>query len=255
MTLEISIDELDPGGKFCRGLPEKADLEDQKLYAEYRLKVYCLRKDAWKGELLKEYFKEDFESFTQEMFRNLPLDTRRDLRSVLRGGGVFVQMYGGISMPAALFKTLTEDLDWPDGERPTCIPSESFAQGPVPLNTVLIGKNSPRNVCTSENVPNMRNSTYGISSMMKAYTYGSDKFSGALSDNFERKLKLFNERSEQCNISEADKPKEFSLMLTGVALEYYFTHVKNIITDFDGIVSKINERFVTEERTLAMTQE
>jgi len=47
----------------------------------------------------------------------------------------------------------------------------------------------------------------------------------------------------------------FSLMLTGVALEYYFNHVKNNGLGFDEMVAKIKNRFDTEERTLAMTQE
>lgn len=52
-----------------------------------------------------------------------------------------------------------------------------------------------------------------------------------------------------------NKPRAFSLMLTGVALEYYFTHVKGVVTDFHLMVEKIKARFLTEERTLYMIQE
>ncbi len=44
-------------------------------------------------------------------------------------------------------------------------------------------------------------------------------------------------------------------MLSGVALEYYFSNVKGTVTDIEGMISKIRERFLTEERILSMTQE
>lgn len=44
-------------------------------------------------------------------------------------------------------------------------------------------------------------------------------------------------------------------MITGVALEYYFSHVKSVITDCKTMVGKIRQRFLTEERTISLTQE
>lgn len=49
-----------------------------------------------------------------------------------------------------------------------------------------------------------------------------------MKNNFERKLKIFRERSEQGGVSPEEMPKALSLMLTAVALDYYFTHVKEL---------------------------
>lgn len=68
---------------------------------------------------------------------------------------------------------------------------------------------------------------------MKAYAYESQKYTGSLTDNFERKLNLFKERAEKCGVTPEEMSKAFSLMLTGVALEYYFTRVKGVTSTFD----------------------
>ena len=49
--------------------------------------------------------------------------------------------------------------------------------------------------------------------------------------------------------------RAFLLMLTGVALTYYFNNVKGSTSDFDMMVIKVRKRFLTEERTLVMTRE
>lgn len=90
---------------------------------------------------------------------------------------------------------------------------------------------------------------------MKAYAYEPQKYYGSLTDNFERKLKLLMERSEQCGVAPEEIPEAFSLILTGVALEYYFTHVKGVQPGFDDMIAKLQKRFLTEDRTLTLKQE
>ena len=162
----------------------------------------------------------------------------------------------------ALNRVLQEDLNW----NPACTGSqvqENTSVGPVatshPHGPVV---NSPAGlpiVTSNEEGTSFQTASnrasYSLSSMMKSYAYESHKYSGSLRDNFEKKLKIFEERCEQCGISESEKPKAFSLMLTGVALEYYFSHVKGVISNFDAMVEKVKQRFLTEERTLTMTQE
>ena len=64
---------------FERGLPHPHDEDMEKSCTEYILETYKKRKDEWNGDILKEYFKEDFEDFPLEMFKNLPRTLRRDL--------------------------------------------------------------------------------------------------------------------------------------------------------------------------------
>lgn len=63
------------------------------------------------------------------------------------------------------------------------------------------------------------------------------------------------ERTEQFSVTHEEVPKAFSLILTGVTLEYYFTNVRGIVIDFRQMVNKMQHRLLTEERTLFLTQE
>ena len=44
-------------------------------------------------------------------------------------------------------------------------------------------------------------------------------------------------------------------MLSDMALEYYFTHVKCVAIEFYSTLRKLKERFLTEEMVRTMTQE
>ena len=98
---------------FERGLPHSHDQDVEKKYWEYVLDLYRRRKDEWVGELLLEYFKEDFEDFTLEMFKNLPRDLRKDLRQHLTKHRVYVPIGVGIDIATALHNVLTRNLSAP----------------------------------------------------------------------------------------------------------------------------------------------
>ena len=59
-----------------RGLPHPHDEDMEKNYTKYNLENCRKRKDEWKGGILMEYFKETFECFSLEMFKNLPKTLR-----------------------------------------------------------------------------------------------------------------------------------------------------------------------------------
>ena len=85
----------------------------EKQYSEYIFKVHKSRKDDWNGEILKEYFYQDFEDFTLEMFTNMPRELRRDLRQHLSKNGMYVPMGVGIHIAIALFEVVTKNLSEP----------------------------------------------------------------------------------------------------------------------------------------------
>ena len=98
---------------FEKGLLHPHDQDVEKKYCECILALYRKRKDEWVGELLLEYFKEDFEDFTLEMFKNLPRDSRRDLRQHLTKHRVYVPIGVGINIATALHDVLTKNLSAP----------------------------------------------------------------------------------------------------------------------------------------------
>ena len=91
-------------------MPAEHNEEVEKQYFEYILKVYKSRKDDWHGEILKEYFVEDFQDFSLEMFRNMPRERHRYLRQHLSKNGVYVPIGVGIHFATVLFEVLTRNL-------------------------------------------------------------------------------------------------------------------------------------------------
>jgi len=243
------MDDLDPDGRFSNGLPDVHDKKVEQEYTVFRMAVYRRRNRSWSNELLKEFFKEDFAMFTQEMFRKLPLDIRRDLRQHLLDHGVYVPTGTGISIPAALYRTLNEDLTWPDNSHGTSTAAANSQVTP-PQNAAISTAPVSGSTATTASSP-----SYGFGSLMKHYTYSADKYTGSMSDNLERKLKIFNERCEQCGLPETEKLRAFSLMLSDSALQYYFDHIKNIVPTYELTLEKVRKRFITEERTLTLTTE
>lgn len=263
--MSVLVDEFDPDGKFKSGLPGESTAAIQEQYVHYCLAVYRKRKDIWVNDLLKEYFKEDFQKFTAIMFQNLPQHLRRDIRDHLRSHGVYVPISTALNIAYALDRVRREDLQWPTNTTGGVV-AENTSSGPIETTPVgletssgealraAVGNASGMTHFTTASATTFR-SSFAISSIIKVYTHESQKYSGGLKDNLEKKVKIFSERCEQCGVSDEEKPRAFSVMLTGVALEYYFTNAKGVITDFDGMVGKVKSRFLTKERTLAMTQE
>ena len=95
---------------FERGLPHPYDQDVEKKYCEYTLDLYLRRRDEWAEELLLQYFKEDFEDFTLEMFKNLRRNLRRDLRQHLTKHRVYAPIGVCINITTALHDFLTKKL-------------------------------------------------------------------------------------------------------------------------------------------------
>ena len=249
--------------KFKRGLPTVHNEDEEEEYTRYILEIY--REKEYRDEWLLEAYCEDFESFTQGMFRALPTVVKRDLRDHLIEYGVNVPTGRGIKIAAALFQVLTEDFpvlknekthknglsvkesDDSKGESKTKI-----NDGECDVKTAVTKFDS--GVLSSSQVSSK--SSYAIANLVKTYSNEKQlKYSGAMSDDFEAKYRVFTERCEQYGVTEDSKVRVFSAMLTGYALEYYFSQVKGVVTDLDSMVGKVKKRFLTEERTICMTQE
>lgn len=77
----------------------------------------------------------------------------------------------------------------------------------------------------SSSSPNSTSEIHATASMMKICVHDAQKYSGALTDNFERNRKLFEEHCGQCGLSREDDPRDFSIILCSIALAYYFAYV------------------------------
>lgn len=103
-TALTNTSPANPNDRFLRGLPDDHDNASEADYATYCLENYKENEEKWTGDRLKEYYKEDFEKFKQELFRNLPTNIRRKIRDHLLKHLVQVPQGQGIKISDALYQ-------------------------------------------------------------------------------------------------------------------------------------------------------
>lgn len=168
------------------------------------MKVY--REKSWEGEILSEYFSEDFTSFTVNTFNGLPIDLRRELRDTLREKGVYVRQGSNVKIAESLYQAVHDDLQWPKDES-----EKAYETGPSSNSanaTNLVRSVQIRHALNDTDIKN-------ISNLVRTYNRDEKKYSGRPDDNFERKLAIFKERCNQTELSHSRLLAVFSIMLTG----------------------------------------
>lgn len=239
LPITFTADEL---SLFRQGLPEDADQPQREAFAWYSVRLY--KSKSWCNDTLSEYYADDFKSFSEDHFAELSASTRRELRDVLRRQGVYVKKGRNVSIATALHEVVKDEIPWPDDDPDA--PSNRISSTISPSDGYTSNRGN-----TGGNFSNFK----FVSNISKAYTRDEERFSGKDSDNFERKLKLFNERCTQNGVADADKPKAFSIMLTERALQYYFDHLQGKRLNFDNLCDAIRRRFLTEEHTRGLLRE
>lgn len=236
------------------------------LYGVFCLDRYQRRNATWVNDLLKEYYKDDFEDSVLETWKMSSTDFLRYLSDNLRNHSVFVPSGIGVLIPDTFATPNAKDLQWtntrprftrqPNMHTRIRSPNTTVSSGFV-LNLPTASPTGADNIPTVGSIEEKETNfttvshrqartSYSLIRIMKIYVYESQKFSSSMSDDIEHKLKISNESCEQCSVADNEKPMAFSLHLSGIVLEYYFPHVKGILVDFDGMVAKIRERFLRE---------
>lgn len=267
--------------RFANGLSNNADGETCAAF--FKCCVANYRRMEWKGSTLSEYFADDFESFSENDFNGIPNNDRRTMRDLLRKRGVYVKKGRGIKIAEALTELVQGDQEWPadDPEKPSN--ETDHVNGECPLganvgphtgsdfNSKRFGDvdNTPRNdrrgfepmdethrspsgTHSVGNNPFYRNN---IPNLSKAYFSDKDRYSGFPTDNFDRKLCLFNERCDQAGIPDDEKHRAFSIMLTGRARDFYFDHIRGSNCSFNDMTSSVKRRFITAEHVRTLVRE
>lgn len=249
--------------RFSNGLPANATIEDKRAFA-----IHCAinyEKQNWHNDSLSEYFADDFRDFTVEDFTNIDTATRRNLRDLLRSRGVFVPKGRNIVIAQALHQVVQDDIPWPedDTEKPI---NQASAMSPGKRNEPFALENRTQDRRDDGDTTETDNNSQSkhdrqpprngnMANLFKAYSNDSDKYSGATTDNFERKFMLFLERCDQAAIPNDDRHRAFSIMLIGNARQYYFDNLKSESLDLSSLEKAIKMRFQTPERTRALLRE
>lgn len=93
---------------FPFGLPNDAG---DNARAEFTIACTKLWRDkSWKGDILSEYYAEDFKSFSQDNFSALPEMVKRDLRDLLGERGVYLPKRRNVLNADALRRVIDEEL-------------------------------------------------------------------------------------------------------------------------------------------------
>lgn len=94
-----------------------------------------------------------------------------------------------------------------------------------------------------------------ILDLLNAYSNESNRFDGTVSDIFDCKCQLFEERCEQSELHEYQRRIAFSTMLCGIARQLYFDFLKSNNLELNVLVSEMKTRFELLERGQAHLRE
>lgn len=260
--------------RFATGLPDSADDETRLAFFNYCIENY--KHMDWKGDSLSEYFADDFANFTVDNFASIPNNSRRTMRDLLRKRGVYVRKGRGVLISEALMEVVKEDLPWPNNERESGEHSQ-IAPNVNQTHERETGSGEERTRTDSQqqgmNNGNDTRSNTGnkddrhhnnaqvsynrsnISNLSKAYYSDGDRYNGLPTDNFDRKLCLFEERCDQASVPNEDKQRAFSIMLAGRARDFYFDNLRGKDFTFDEMTAAVKRRFITAEHERSLVRE
>ena len=227
-----------------------------------------------------EIYKEDFDTFTIEIFKICHQMTIRKLRSHLRRNGVWVKVDRHTTVAQSLYATLQEDepIEWTETEMKEQLDKDGFnsyqakrlrsqrstspqpqpqSQRPTSLSSSLSSSLSlpPSNLQQSTSPPQQTpfqqtplqqtppsqpqepqlssttastTSGFGkeLANLAKLYT-DENKYSGE-NDNFDFKLVIFNDLCNRADVPQAAMVKAYPTMLRGLALDHYYTNLRDI---------------------------
>jgi hypothetical protein len=231
------------------------DLTSTTTVTEY-LKFKLLEYEYYnfKDDDLWEQFKEDFKAVTEEILKGCSQPTIRKLRTFLRHQGVWIAKDKHITVARSLYNTLHEEdqAQWSKEDILEHIKTNG------PFNSYKLNKESGITIDLSVNPSKhtsiidqdeagtmdqdeagtmdrdesgatdaMQSKNYGkeLANLAKLYTADA-KYSGE-NDNFDYKLTIFLDLCGKASIPSPGLTQAYSTMLKGLALDHYYTNLKN----------------------------
>jgi hypothetical protein len=215
------------------------NIKEVKAFVDWRLSIY--KENRWKGFDLWESFVDDFETFTKDILDNLGKDRLKRIRDYLRENSVFVQKEARKSIAEGLLATIHEPNPpkWPTAD-PTPdnsttddpslndpSPNDPSPNEPTPNDPTPTPTQTPAQITQAIDQLTLQGS-FGreIANLTKFYT-DEVKYSGE-QDNFDFKFKIFQNYCLRAGVPKQAYIIAIPTMLHGLALKYYFTHLKDL---------------------------
>jgi hypothetical protein len=245
--------------RWRKGLDvNKAESVDElDAYISWKIKIYTEK--GWRDDYLWEYYQEDFNTFTKEVFTDCDSTLLRELRDILRTNGVYVKRARGVTIAKELFAVLEEQeqAEWPKEEIQKQITAPGgFNSAKNPAIQQRFASTAPPTILMPPILPHAppyhRPSPtpepqdhiqrfpsegshdqggrtgfgYHISQIAKFYPSDDNKYGGT-NDNFDRKLTIFHDICDRTQLPPEARARAFPTMLKGLALDRYYSTCTN----------------------------
>ena len=227
--------------KWARGIniqSDDIDIRDINDFVRFKTLEY---EDAnLKDDELWGLYQDDFKDFTVEIFKNCNQTRVQKLRTILRTNGVWVQKHRNTTVPESLFSTIQEadPTDWTISEiNEHMAAGGKFNSGRIEyiLKNNTTDKDSTDTETTTTGMEGQEQAQVDsisqglgkeLANLAKMYME-DNKYSGE-NDNFDFKLIIFHDLCNRADIPQKARIKAYPTMLHGLALNHYYTTLKNI---------------------------
>ncbi|SLM35276.1 hypothetical protein LPUS_04445 [Lasallia pustulata] len=207
-------------------------------FVQWKIGIY--KEFRWKGDDLGELYEMDFDQFRAEDFEQCEHNTQVLLRNVLQSQGLYVKKGHGIKIARELAYAIHNKMKWPDDDPKKPISSPSRTKTPIhqdpPYNQAwqLAAEQSQLQSQSQSRQPpedqvidalarmEMSGHSRELMAIIKSYTNNNHKYSGEATDSFNYKFTIFVNHCKRAKVSPDALLKAFPIMLTGIALEFYY---------------------------------
>ena len=246
---------------------DKVTKDDITEYVKWCTMAYEVEK--WRDNRLWEAYQVNFANFTEEAFRKASQFYVTKLKNFLRDNGVYVEMSRRVKMTEGLYNTAQEEeqATWPPDELQKEIESGTFNSKLKLTNAqrTLRTTPTPRSTPTPSSIhasvqppiqPPIQTSTmtsthlsgFGRVVATLSKLYNEESKYGGEGDNFEFKLKIFNNACKKADIPHEGKVDALSIMLKGLALDYFYSNLEDQEhLSFEDVCKTIQNHFEGEE--------
>ncbi|SLM34286.1 hypothetical protein LPUS_03028 [Lasallia pustulata] len=212
------------------------------LFVRWKIGIY--KEFGWKGDELGELYEMDFDQFRAEDFERCEHNTQVLLRNVLRSQGLYVKKGRGVKIARELAYAIHNETKWPDDDPEKPISSPSRTKTPIrqdsPYDQVRrLAAEQSQSQSQSQSrsqlcqlpedqvidaLARMEISGHSreLMAIAKSYTNDNHKYSGEATDSFNYKFTIFVDHCERAKVPPDALLKAFPIMLTGIALEFYY---------------------------------
>lgn len=222
------------------------DIKEVKAFVDWRLLIY--KENGWEGFDLWESFVDDFETFTKDILDNLGKDRLKRIRDYLRENGVFVQKEARKSIAEGLLVTIREPTPskWPTADDPADDPTADDPTADDPTADDLTPDDVALAQVTQATDQLTLQGSFGreITNLTRLYT-DEVKYSGE-QDNFDFKFEIFQNYCLRAGVPKQVYTIAIPTMLRGLALKYYFTHLKDL-TLLENVCAGLKSYFEGDE--------